>query len=115
LLAKEIVQHLDQLDFPRRQARLGQPNERVEIRPGDRLDRETGPPARTELAEGRPDVLELEGKRRRLHLGLERGALLRLIRPLEQPHEDLPIWDAVLKRRELECFLGERPQLVAEG
>jgi hypothetical protein len=60
-------------------------------------------------------VLELEGKRRRLELGLERGALLRLMRSLEQALEDLPIRNAVLERRELECFLGKRPQLVAEG
>jgi hypothetical protein len=112
---KQIVKIFDQTDLPRSQARPGQPNERVEFRPGDRLDRETRPPARIEPAERVPDMLELERKRRGLELGLERGALLRPVRPLEQPLEDLPIWNAVLERRELECFLGKRPQLVAEG
>jgi len=60
-------------------------------------------------------VLELERERRRLELGLELGAPLRLARPLEQALEDLPIRNAVLERRELEIFLGESPQLVAEG
>jgi hypothetical protein len=68
-----------------------------------------------EPAEGRPDVLELERERRRLELGLDLGAPLRLVRPIEQTLEDLPIRNAVLKRRELEIFLGESPQLVAEG
>ena len=113
--AKEIVQHLDQLDLERRQADAGQPDERVEIGPGDRLGREAGPPARVEPAEGRPDVLELERERRRLELGLDLGAPLRLVRPIEQTLEDLPIRNAVLERRELEIFLGKSPQLVAEG
>ena len=68
-----------------------------------------------EPAEGRPDVLELERERRRLELGLELGAPLRLARPLQQALEDLPIRNAVLERRELEIFLGKSPQLVAEG
>ena len=112
---KEIVQHLDQLDLERRQADAGQPDERVEIRPGDRFGREARAPARVEPAEGRPDVLELERERRRPKLGLELGAPLRLARPLEQAFEDLPIRDAVLERRELEIFLSESPQLAAEG
>ena len=68
-----------------------------------------------EPAEGRPDVFKLERERRRLELGLELGAPLRLARPLEQAFEGMPIRDAVLERRELEIFLGESPQLVAEG
>ena len=68
-----------------------------------------------EPAKGRPDVLKLERERRRLELGLELGAPLRLPRPIEQALEDLPVRNAVLERRELEIFLGESPQLVAEG
>ena len=60
-------------------------------------------------------MLELERERRRLELGLELGAPLRLMRSLEQALEDLPIRNAVLERRELEIFLGKSPQLVAEG
>jgi hypothetical protein len=60
-------------------------------------------------------VLELERKRRRRELGLELGASLWLVRPLNQALEDLPIGNAVLERRELEMLFGERPQLVAEG
>ena len=60
-------------------------------------------------------MLELERERRRLELGLELGAPLRFVRPLKQTLEDLPIRNAVLKRRELEIFLGKSPQLVAEG
>jgi len=113
--AKEIVQHFDKLDLERRQADAGQPDERVEIGPGDRLGREARAPARVEPAEGRPDVLELERERRRRKLGLELGAPLRPARPIEQTLKDLPIGNAVLERRELEIFLSESPQLVAEG
>jgi hypothetical protein len=115
LLAKQIVQHFDQLDFERSQAQPGQADERVGIRPADRLDRETGTSARAEPAERIPDVAELVRQRRRLELGLELGALVGLSRPVKQPFEDLPIRDAVLQRRELKGLFGERPQLVAEG
>ena len=113
--AKEIVEHFDQLDLEWRQAHAGQPDEGVQIRPGDRLDRETRSPARVEPAERVPDVLELERQRRRREFGLELGALVRLVRPFEQALKDLPIWDTILKRDELERLFGECPQLVAEG
>jgi hypothetical protein len=60
-------------------------------------------------------MLELERERRHLELGLELGALFRLVRPIEQALEYPPIGDAVLDDRELESLLGESPQLVAEG
>jgi hypothetical protein len=60
-------------------------------------------------------MLELERQRRRLKLGLELGALLRLARPLEQALKDLPIRNALLEARELEMLFGKGPQLVAEG
>ena len=60
-------------------------------------------------------MLKLERERRRLKLGLKLGAPLRLVRPIEQTLEDLPIGNTVLDRRELEIFLGESPQLIAEG
>ena len=60
-------------------------------------------------------MLKLERERRRLELSLELGAPLRLVRPIEQTLEDLPIGNTVLDRRELEIFLGESPQLIAEG
>jgi hypothetical protein len=94
--AKEIVKHFDQLDLERRQANAGQPDEGVQIRPGDRLDRETRSPARIEPAERVPDVLELERQRRRREFGLELGALVGLVRPFEQALEDLPIRNAIL-------------------
>jgi hypothetical protein len=68
-----------------------------------------------EPAEGRPDVLKFERERRHPKLGLELGAPLRLVRSIEQTLEDLPVRNAVLERRESEIFLGESPQLVAEG
>ena len=60
-------------------------------------------------------MLKLERERRRRKLGLELGAPLRLVRPIAQALEDLPVRNAVLERRELEIFLGKGPQLVAEG
>jgi hypothetical protein len=115
LAAKEIVQHFDELDFERSQARAGQPDKCVQVRPADRLDREARSPARAQPAERIPDVAELVRQWRRLELGLELGELVGPSRPLEQPLEDLPVRDAILERRELEGLFGERPQLVAEG
>ena len=116
LAAEKIVEHLDQLDFPGRQAHAGQPDEGVEIGPADRLDREAGPAPGVEAAERRPDVLELQRERRRFELGLDLGAPLRLERlPLEEALEDVAIGNAVLDRRQREILFGERPQLVAEG
>jgi hypothetical protein len=61
-------------------------------------------------------VLELQRKRRRVELGLDLGAPLRLeCRPIEQALEDLAVGNTVLKRRQREILFGERPQLVAEG
>jgi hypothetical protein len=60
-------------------------------------------------------MLKLQGQRRGRELGLELGAPVGLMRPLDQALEDLPIGNTVLERRELEIFLGESPQLVAEG
>jgi hypothetical protein len=61
-------------------------------------------------------VLELQRERRRLELGLDLGAPLRLERlPLEETLEDVAVGNAVLERRQREIFFGESPQLVAEG
>jgi hypothetical protein len=68
-----------------------------------------------EPTESVPDMLKLRGQRRRRQLGLELGAPVGLMRPLDQALEDLPIGNAVLERRELEIFCSEGPQLVAEG
>ena len=104
------------MHFQGRQARPGQPDEGVEIAPADRLDREAGPAPRVEAAERGPDVLELQRERRRLELGLDLGAPLRLERlPLEETLEDVAVGNAVLERRQREILFGKRPQLVAEG
>jgi hypothetical protein len=103
------------MDLPGRQAHPGQANERGQVLPADRLDREAGAPARAEPAEIIPEIGQLVRQRRRLKLGLETGALLRLVRPLDQALEDLPIGNTVLERRQIEALFSERPQLVAEG
>jgi len=116
LAAEKIVEHLDQMHFPGRQARPGQPNEGVEIGPADRLDREAGPAPGVETAERGPDVIELQRERRCFELGLDLRASLRLERlPIEEALEDVAIGNAVLDRRQREIFFGKRPQLVAEG
>ena len=116
LAPEKIVEHLDQLDFPGRQARPGQPDEGVEIGPADRLDREARPPPGVEAAERGPDVLELQRERRRFELGLDLGAPSRFERlPIEEALEDVAIGNAVLERRQREILFGKRPQLVAEG
>ena len=116
LAAENIVEHLDQMHFPGRQARPGQPDESVEICPTDRLDREAGPPPGVKAAERGPDVIELQRERRCFELGLDLRASLRLERlPIEEALEDIAIGNAVLKRRQREILFSERPQLVAEG
>jgi hypothetical protein len=113
---KQIVEIFDQADFPGRQAQPAEADERVELRPADRLDREASAPARREPAKGIPDVLQLKGQIGRRQLGLILGALLRLERrPIEQALQDPAVGNAILQARQLKGLFGEGPQLVAEG
>ncbi len=114
---KNVIDHFNHFEIERIEPRTRASCESVYVRPFNRHDAEAARSlAATQSKVGTPDMPRGARQWRQIEFGFERRKALRIVRPLDQPFQNVAIAVAVVvRRKQRESFLSVRPQVCPEG